>query len=136
MSCQEDWTFLPPMSTKNYACAAVGVGGDIRGNIGMKGNLYVVGGRDESNNTLSSIEVFNTVARKWTFVPPMPPKRFCCAAVGMGGNIYVIGGSNALNNCVSSIAFSIQQKENGPSFLPCLPIIMAVLQWGWERTYT
>eukprot|EP00957_Ditylum_brightwellii_P191491 14578727-Ditylum_brightwellii.AAC.1 len=42
-----EWSFLPPMSTERFCCAAVDMGG----------NLYVIGGRDNLNDVNSSAEV-------------------------------------------------------------------------------
>eukprot|EP00957_Ditylum_brightwellii_P078621 5977460-Ditylum_brightwellii.AAC.1 len=89
------------MSTKRYGCAAVGMGG----------NLYVIGGIDESNSALSSIEVFNTSTREWTFLPPMSIGRFGCAAVGMGGNLYAVGGSDGSNDAYSSVEVLCLQPD-------------------------
>eukprot|EP00957_Ditylum_brightwellii_P094676 7210224-Ditylum_brightwellii.AAC.1 len=71
----------------------------------MGGNIYVIGGENnEKNNKLSSVEMFNTTTRQWTFLPSMGTERFGCAAVSLGGNIYVVGGeNNEKNNKLSSV---------------------------------
>eukprot|EP00957_Ditylum_brightwellii_P154538 11761592-Ditylum_brightwellii.AAC.1 len=106
MSCQEDWTFLPPMWTKRTECAAVSIGGQLYA-IGVC-DIAIVG--DDAIH--SSIEVFNTATGKWTSLPSMSIERFGCAAVGMGGNLYVIGGSDDLNNVLSSTeVFNTSTRE-------------------------
>jgi N-acetylneuraminic acid mutarotase len=58
--------------------------------------LYVVGGFSASSNLpVSSVRVYDLVARKWSAAARLPAPRGGHAAVVLGGKIHVIGGGNS-----------------------------------------
>jgi hypothetical protein len=58
----------------------------------LAGEVYVLGGRDNSIRQLSSVEKYSPASDTWSTVAPMLDGRFGHAAVAVGSVIYVLGG--------------------------------------------
>jgi len=56
------------------------------------GKLYAIGGGGPNFKSLNSVEVYDPVADRWSFVREMPTLRSGAMAVTIGEKIYVIGG--------------------------------------------
>ena len=80
------------MSSDRYGCAAACI----------DGLLYVVGGLDDSNNTLASAECYDPATRQWWVLPNMSSERLCCAAAFVAGCMYVVGGDDNAGNALAS----------------------------------
>ena len=63
----------------------------------IDGKLYVVGGDDAHNNTLSSMEVFDPATQQWSAAPPMATARCRTGAGVIDGELYVVGGGDRGN---------------------------------------
>ncbi|XP_077292349.1 kelch-like protein 23 [Arctopsyche grandis] len=57
-----------------------------------KGKIYVFGGHSASRDYLSSVEVYDPNANRWTELSPMKWKRSYFTAVVVNDSIYCIGG--------------------------------------------
>jgi hypothetical protein len=80
------WSVTASMSTARFnfgACA-------------LAGELYALGGRDNSNHQVSSVEKYSPASDTWSTVAPMPDARSSHAAVAVGSAIYVLGGFSHL----------------------------------------
>jgi N-acetylneuraminic acid mutarotase len=75
---------MQPIPTARYLHAACVVGDFI----------YVLGGSDSGNNTLSSVMKFTSASNTWTEVAPMPTARRELSVCVLGSHIYCIGGYN------------------------------------------
>lgn len=76
-----NWTIGPSMPTARGSPVSSFVG-DV---------LYVIGG-DKHDQSLSTVEAYNTINGTWTSLSPMPTARHHAASGVVDGNIYVIGG--------------------------------------------
>ena len=63
----------------------------------LNGKLYACGGYDGSV-FLRTVECFDPLTNKWTFVAPMNVKRSRVALVTNCGKLYAIGGYDGLKN--------------------------------------
>lgn len=63
----------------------------------VNGKLYIIGGNDSSNSTLSTVEMFDPDSDKWVSKNAMPTDRAFAACAAIGTNIYVIGGGRGVN---------------------------------------
>jgi N-acetylneuraminic acid mutarotase len=81
---RNSWTLLPSLmsTTRMSACAAT-----------LRGEIYVVGGLDDTVEVLDSMEKYNPQNGTWTTLPSMPTARYDAAAAVLGGKLYVTGGS-------------------------------------------
>ena len=86
------WETLPQMST-DRAGAAVAA---------LRNQIYVCGGDDDDNNTLSSVERFDPDRSQWEVLPPMNSDRYFSAAAGLGGRLYICGGADADGHVLST----------------------------------
>eukprot|EP00957_Ditylum_brightwellii_P044926 3407185-Ditylum_brightwellii.AAC.1 len=77
----------------------------------MDGKIFVIGGKDDRNQELSSIEVFTAATKEWSFLPYMGTKYSGCAAVGMEGELFVIGGEDKMEEVLSSVCFPPPCKQ-------------------------
>ncbi|KAG2467554.1 kelch domain-containing protein 8A isoform X1 [Polypterus senegalus] len=57
-----------------------------------RGQLYVVGGCDESGNPVNSLEVYTPEAEQWISLPPLPTARAGAATAVLGKLLLVVGG--------------------------------------------
>ena len=61
--------------------------------------MWVAGGVDNDGNTLSSVEVYNAVSKKWEVVQSMTKGRSLCNLLVVRGELYAVGGDS--NNIAS-----------------------------------
>eukprot|EP01051_Picozoa_sp_SAG22_P013588 SAG22_NODE_1541_length_4174_cov_3.161227_3_plen_170_part_00 len=89
------WLLLPSMqkARSNHGCCA-----------GEDGRLYVLGGLDEQEEELQSVEAFTPAAGVWASWGEwsLPAPRFGCAAVSIGGasSLAVLGGTDVHGACL------------------------------------
>jgi hypothetical protein len=78
------YTNIAPLNTARFfACSAV-----------ADSQIYVMGGKDSNGDALNSVEKYDPVQNKWTFVASMVQARQGAAAVTVGDSIYVFGGAS------------------------------------------
>jgi N-acetylneuraminic acid mutarotase len=84
------WTVTAPMPTpRARLAAATAVGADGRSRI------YAIGGQNDGNTALSTVEAYDPQSDSWTPVASMStPRAQLAAATGPDGRIYAIGGYN------------------------------------------
>ncbi|XP_054787280.1 F-box/kelch-repeat protein At1g67480 [Prosopis cineraria] len=84
-SCLNSWGTLPDMNVARYdfACAEV------------NGLVYAVGGYGADGESLSSAEVYDPDASKWTLIESLRRPRWGCFACGFEGKLYVMGGRSS-----------------------------------------
>ncbi|XP_076305992.1 beta-scruin-like isoform X2 [Tachypleus tridentatus] len=58
----------------------------------VEGRIIIVGGKNESREILSSVEVYEPDFDQWTMVKPMPEPIMGCGAAYLEGLVYVAGG--------------------------------------------
>ncbi|XP_077295330.1 kelch-like protein 12 [Arctopsyche grandis] len=94
------WTLLAPMLTKrtNHEIAAIA------------NEIYIIGGRQNSENRLNTMEVYNINQNIWTVAPPMSEKRSSFAVVALGDHIYAIGGHNGKSTINSVERFDVKSQ--------------------------
>lgn len=64
--------------------------------VAIAGRIYVIGGFSGSTNApVSAVRVYDTAARRWSTVAPLPAPRGGHAAVVLDGKIHVVGGGNS-----------------------------------------
>jgi N-acetylneuraminic acid mutarotase len=79
------WTAGAPMSTpRTEVTAAV-----------IKGDIYVIGGFDESGQVTDIVEVYDIANNTWTKAAPLPEPLHHTAAASYDDKIYVVGGYTA-----------------------------------------
>jgi N-acetylneuraminic acid mutarotase len=59
----------------------------------VEGKIYVIGGWDEGDQCLSTVEEYDPVTDTWMRKSDMPTGRDCLATVAVDGKIYAIGGA-------------------------------------------
>ena len=90
----DSWSLGPAMRHARKALCAVE----------FEGHLYAIGGCENDNYSLTTVEKLNMATNEWIEVSPMAQERkYACAAV-LGDKIVVIGGfqgtsSSALSSC-------------------------------------
>ncbi|XP_059657700.1 F-box/kelch-repeat protein At1g67480 [Cornus florida] len=84
-SCLNRWSKLADMNVARYdfACAEV------------NGVIYAVGGYGMDGESLSSAEMYNPDANKWTLIESLRRPRWGCFACGFEGKLYVMGGRSS-----------------------------------------
>ncbi|MEA2098260.1 MAG: kelch repeat-containing protein [Patescibacteria group bacterium] len=92
-----NWTYETPMQTARQGHAAVVV------NNGIYDEIYVIGGSDCDDLTLSTMEKYDPATGIWTYETPMPTARWRHDAVTVNGKIYVIGGNSAGGSYLSTV---------------------------------
>jgi hypothetical protein len=75
----------------------------------LAGEVYVLGGRDNSSHQLSSVEKYSPASDTWSTVAPMPDARSGHAAVAVGSAIYVLGGFYGRGGIASVLKFDGMQ---------------------------
>lgn len=78
----ESWSEGAAMPTARSEITATNIGDDI----------YVIGGLDESGNTLDIVEVYNVKNNSWKSIASLPQPLHHTAAASYDGKIYVVGG--------------------------------------------
>ncbi|XP_077296562.1 kelch-like protein 12 [Arctopsyche grandis] len=96
----KSWTSLAPMINKRYNHEIATTANEI----------YIIGGRLDSENCLNTMEVYNINKDRWTEAPPMAVKRCSFAAVTLGDHIYAIGGFNGTSFLNSVEKFDIKSQ--------------------------
>ena len=81
----DQWRSGPPMKVPRHHLAAAEVGGKI----------YAIGGRNEDNFTLDTVEVFDLSEETWSPGPSIQVGRSGHAAAAARGRIYVFGGEGS-----------------------------------------
>jgi Kelch motif len=61
----------------------------------LKGQVYVIGGRDDTDTIVSSTEVYDPGSNSWSKGTALPSARTLFSAATLGENIYAIGGIDA-----------------------------------------
>lgn len=105
-----EWSELPKMATKRYAC-----GGYLREN-----KVYIVGGRDVKD-PVKSTEVFDLETQQWETLEPMGSVRVFYNTMGIKDTIYAIGGLVPMLG-LSKIVEKYDIKKNKWTRIKDLPI--------------
>ena len=84
VEAQGKWSEVARMPTARGSLAA-GV---------VDGKLYALGGSDDEDNTLDTVEVYDPATDRWDAVAPMPTARCGLAAGVVDGKLYAVGGSS------------------------------------------
>jgi hypothetical protein len=79
------WSFVAPLPTPRYHLAAASA----------NGRIYAIGGRDNNNVILNTLDVYDPSTNSWSIAAPMPTARQDLAAASLNGKIYVMGGQDA-----------------------------------------
>ena len=79
------WSAGAPMPTPRTEVTAVV----------LKGEIYVIGGFDESGQVTEIVEVYNITNNTWTKAAPLPEPLHHTAAASYNDKIYVVGGYTA-----------------------------------------
>ncbi len=95
------WTAVAKLNTARYRHASVSVGGQ----------PYVVGGVDDDDKALSSVECLCDVSGKWDKMPDLPKAMYHGLAVASRAQLLVFGGRTDKAGSVSSFGFSKNQGE-------------------------
>ncbi|XP_014280992.1 uncharacterized protein [Halyomorpha halys] len=83
------------------------------GLVAFHGYLYIIGGQDNHQRILSSVEKFDPVKGTWEEVSALPEPRLCPAVCRYGGMIWVAGGmGNSTKNDMSSQIFCFDPQQN------------------------
>jgi len=83
----------------------------------LKNKIYVMGGMDDNNNVLSSVEVYDiTSGGSWTLGTNMITARSGAAASVVNGKIYVMGGMNNSPATFSSVEVFTPAASGGGSW--------------------
>ena len=89
----DSWSVLPdaPRNRTRYMAAALG------------SQIYYVGGRDEADNIIETVDIFNTATRQWSSFVASGAARSDGVAVALGANLLaVIGGYDATYSAFAS----------------------------------
>ena len=77
------WALQPgKLNTPRYSHASVA----------FAGKIWIAGGYDNDGNKLSSVEVYDTVTKKWDTIQSMTRRRSSFKLAVVGGEIYAVGG--------------------------------------------
>ena len=71
--------------------------------------LYIIGGKDEGNNRLSTVQRYNPATNLWQEMPSLSSPRSSVCAVSDGSHLYAIGGNT--DNGYVDIAERFDPKE-------------------------
>lgn len=81
--------------------------------------VYVLGGKNQSNNTYSECEVYSIPDSLWTSIAPMALSRTCASGTHYNGKIYVFGGYQAqVDDSIESYTISTNSWQLLPLRLP------------------
>jgi N-acetylneuraminic acid mutarotase len=115
------WTPKSPLAQRRFfAAGAV-----------LDGRIYVVGGHTNCDPTdscfeapLTSLEIYDPAADRWTAGPPMSDARGNAGAAVLNGKLYVAGGTNGLYLYDGAIATveMFDPQSNGWSRMASLPV--------------
>ncbi|XP_021098048.1 kelch domain-containing protein 8A [Heterocephalus glaber] len=76
------WKRLAPLPSRRVYCSLLETGGQV----------YAIGGCDDSGVPMDCFEVYAPEADQWTALPPLPTARAGVAVTALGKRIMVIGG--------------------------------------------
>lgn len=76
------WKRLAPLPSRRVYCSLLESGGQV----------YAIGGCDDSGVPVDCFEVYSPEADRWTALPRLPTARAGVAATALGKRIMVIGG--------------------------------------------
>mmetsp|Transcript_20542 Transcript_20542/g.57044 ORF Transcript_20542/g.57044 Transcript_20542/m.57044 type:complete len:450 (-) Transcript_20542:64-1413(-) len=71
----------------------------------MPPDVYVIGGKNDSQPALATVERFSPSTGEWRALPQMSVPRYGCAATALGGKLYVVGGHDGRNVLASAERF-------------------------------
>jgi N-acetylneuraminic acid mutarotase len=71
----------------------------------LNGKVYIIGGFDESNQSTTTVEVYDPIADKWTTAAPLPQPLDHTAAASYDGKLYVVGGGYLSRDALSNKLF-------------------------------
>ena len=81
--------------------------------------VYVLGGKNQSNNTYSECEVYNMRDTSWTAIAPMGLSRTCASGTHHNGKIYVFGGYQAqVDDSIEAYTIDMNAWQLLPTRLP------------------
>lgn len=77
-------------------------------------NIYVICGKDSSNEIVDSCEVYNTKFNKWKIISPVNQKRYAASAITMQElhRIFLFGGRSDHQNLMTKIIEEYDIKTN------------------------
>ena len=87
--------YYDPSSNLWTPVSAPGIGKCRIAAVTLQGFLYAVGGRDENETVLSTVQRYNPVADQWEKVSPLSSPGSNVCAVAHGNYLYAIGGMSA-----------------------------------------
>lgn len=74
--------------------------------------VFVLGGKNQANNTHNCCEVYSLQTQAWTAIAPMNFGRTCASGVHYAGRIYVLGGYQAsVDNSIEEYTLSSDSWE-------------------------
>ncbi|CAH1401518.1 unnamed protein product [Nezara viridula] len=83
------------------------------GLVAFHGYLYIIGGQDNHQRILSSVDKYDPVKGVWEEVSALPEPRLCPAVCRYGGMIWVAGGmGSSTKNDMSSQIFCFDPQQN------------------------
>ena len=85
---QSNWTMPTPVS--NAASASAG------------SNIFIFGGLDAQSNTLSTVQIFDTVNETWSLGADLPQPLSQATATTIGDKIVVVGGNDISTNATDT----------------------------------
>ncbi|XP_055353939.1 kelch-like protein 4 [Paramacrobiotus metropolitanus] len=105
------WSDVAPMQTGrgDVGCASVG------------DRIYAIGGHGRDSHTLATVERYDVVANRWTYVASLPTPLEKCAVVSFDGRLYTFGGCKSNTSSAIDSAFCYDPKANIWSELPKIP---------------
>ncbi|PVD22653.1 hypothetical protein C0Q70_15908 [Pomacea canaliculata] len=110
----QEWVTLCPMSTRRAHVGAAAI----------DGHIYIVGGWNEQEGALCTVERYSIDEDKWTEIPPMAVNRAGPSCVVVGGLLYVLGGRSHAGQYTAPLTLDSVECYNPAtsswSFLPKL----------------
>ncbi len=78
----------------------------------LDGKIYIIGGLENSGNTSSKVEVYDTKNDSWSPAPDLPGARHHTAAVAVAGKLFILGGYSEDSSPTSDIfIYSPETKQ-------------------------
>ncbi|XP_077283195.1 kelch-like protein 26 [Arctopsyche grandis] len=103
-----------PISGKWKLCASMNVKRMWPGVAAIGGHIYTIGGRQLNTHItekFSSVERYDPVADKWTFVADISSPRYGVAGGALGGNIFAVGGANGVQVLTTVEEYDVDKNE-------------------------
>jgi uncharacterized protein (TIGR03437 family) len=112
---RNQWTSLPDMPRTLWRHCTAGVGG----------NLYVVGGREESGTApVNAVSAFDPATRTWSEASPLPVATADAACASLDSRIFLFGGTTAAA-AASDAAWVFDEMSGQWSELSRMPAALA-----------